>query len=255
MRYLMRRARRRGAEVVVVVHNHKPHEPVPFWRVLTRTTLGQADRLVALSAFVGDRLGELVPGVPVQVVGLPPYFDSSPSDGAQLWRRRLDGVYGPVILFFGNVRAYKGLADLVAAMPRIRQRSRATLVVAGTFFEPLERFRHQAERLGVADSVRFFPDYVPNEQVPGLFELADVVALPYRSASQSGILPQAAAAGKPVVATAVGALPETIGENGVLVAPRDPISLADGLVRALERPPPPPALSDDPWRPWVEMLR
>jgi glycosyltransferase involved in cell wall biosynthesis len=64
--------------------------------------------------------------------------------------------------------------------------------------------------------------------------------------------PPPAAAGKPVVVTAVGPLPETIGENGVLITPHDPTTPANGLVRTLERPPP---LPDDPWGFRAEMLR
>ena len=151
---------------------------------------------------------------------------------------------GPVILFFGNVRKYKGLGDLIAAMPLVRQKVNARLVVAGTFFEPVERFRTQATRLGLEldRDVRLLSGYVPREQVPDLFALADVVALPYRAASQSGVIAQAALAGKPVVVTAVGGLPEALDGRGVVVPPANPAALAAGIVRALEDPPPPPPL-------------
>ena len=85
------------------------------------------------------------------------------------WDARLGAPAGPVILFFGNVRAYKGLEDLVAAMPAVLERVDATLVVAGTFMEPLERYQEQARALGVEHHVTFLPDYLPDEEVAGLF--------------------------------------------------------------------------------------
>ena len=96
----------------------------------------------------------------------------------------------------------------MAALPIVRRSVDAKLVVAGSFFEPFERYERQVRDLGVADAVRFLPDYIPDEQVPALFAASDVVALPYRSASQSGVLGQAALAGRPVVATRVGSLPQ-----------------------------------------------
>jgi hypothetical protein len=139
-------------------------------------------------------------------------------------------------------------------MPAVRARVPATLVVAGPFLEPPKRFEHQAEALGVAAHVRLFPGYVPNEEVEGLFAAADVLALPYRSATQSGVVPLAATFGVPVVATSAGGIPEAIGERGVIVPPNDSPALADGLVRALSDPPPPPVTASDDWGTWARQI-
>jgi glycosyltransferase involved in cell wall biosynthesis len=253
--YLARDARRAGARVAIVCHNYRPHERFPFWRALTRIALREADVLLTLSTPVAEGLGELLPGSRILAGGHPPNLpELATGDDPDRWRARLQPLEGRVILFFGNVRAYKGLEDLIDAMPHVRERLEATLVVAGTFFKQLRQFESQAASLGVSRWVRFFPHYVHNEDVPGLFALADVVALPYRSGSQSGVVAQAALTQTPVVATAVGGLPEAVGDRGLLVPPRDPVRLADGLVRALEDPPPPPMLDEDPWRGWREVL-
>jgi glycosyltransferase involved in cell wall biosynthesis len=194
----------------------------------------------------------MLPTAEVHVRPLPPLIEMS-GDG-RAWDDRLGAPAGPVILFFGNVREYKGLEDLVAALPLVRHSVDAMLVVAGTFMEPLERYRKQARALGVEDQIRFVPDYVPDEEVAGLFARSDVVALPYRSAPGSGVLGQAAGAGKPVVATAVGSLPDMVGERGILVPPCDPGALADGLVKALREPPPPPVVEQGAWDDWREFV-
>jgi glycosyltransferase involved in cell wall biosynthesis len=251
--YMARRARRAGTRVVALCHNHRPHEPFPLWRRLTRRALAPADLIVTFSRAVEEPLRGIVPDADIRTLKLPPLVDVGRTRDDSVWRDRLGPLHGPVVLFFGNVRAYKGLADLIDAFPLVRRWVDATLVVAGTFFEPLERYRRQAEVLGVEGAIRFFPDYVANEDVPGLFALADVVALPYRSAEHSGVLAQAALAGRPVVATAVGELPETLGDRGVIVPPGDPPALAEGLIRALENPPPPPAPHGD-WERFRELL-
>ena len=133
----------------------------------------------------------------------------------------------------------------------------ATLVVAGTFFEPVERFRAQAKGLGLRLDTRYIllPGYVPRDQAPALFALADVVALPYRSASQSGVIAQAALAGQAGRrdcggGSARGGRRSRCGRT----RHEDPAALAAGIVRALESPPPPPSLPDGGWDDWRDIL-
>jgi glycosyltransferase involved in cell wall biosynthesis len=109
-------------------------------------------------------------------------------------------------------------------------------------------------QLGLDECVHLVDEYVPNEDVAPLFALADVVALPYRSASQSGVLPIAATLRKPVVATQVGGLPEALAGTGLLVPPSDPAALGDALVLALENPPAPPPVVEDAWAGWERAL-
>ena len=251
---MIRTARTVGARVVFVCHNSSPHERFPFQDSLSRRTLAEADVLLALSEPVAGALHELVPGVSIEVLAHPANVRAAGGDGVRAWRERIGPVEGPVILFFGNVRQYKGLEDLVAALPIVRRTVPATLVVAGRFFQSEERIRRLARDLGVRDAVKIFPSYVPVPDVSGLFEVADVVALPYRSASQSGIVAQAALFQKPVVATEVGGLPEAVGGRGIVVPPGDPASLAAGLVRALLDPPPAPLAPSAEWEDWRDAL-
>ena len=197
----------------------------------------------------------MAPRVPVEVLSHPPNLQAptEPTDRSA-WRDRIGPLDGPVVLFFGHVRRYKGLEDLVAAMPIVRERVPATLVVAGRFFTPLRHVRALVERCGANDVVRLHPGYVRGDEVEDLFSCADVVALPYREASQSGIVAQAALFGKPVVATEVGGLAEAVGDLGILVPPASPDALAAGIVQALRDPPPPPAMPPVDWDDWRRAL-
>ena len=84
---------------------------------------------------------------------------------------------------------------------------------------------------------RFIVDneFISEDRVADYFRRASVVVLPYIEASQSGVIPMAYSAAKPVVATSVGGLPEMVedGSTGYLVAPRDAAQLADAVTRLL----------------------
>ncbi len=145
----------------------------------------------------------------------------------------------PVALHFGCVRPYKGLQDLIQAMPEVaRLAPGAVLLVAGEFYDPVSQYRKQVTSLGIGASVRLEDRYVPNEDVGLMMRAADVVVLPYREATGSGVLPLARAAGVPVVATEVGDLPDAIlaGKDGLLVRPRDPGALARAIAEVLSWP-------------------
>jgi glycosyltransferase involved in cell wall biosynthesis len=257
--YLARFAKRRlRARVVFVCHNASPHEGFPLARALTRLALGSGDRLVALSEGVAGELRSLVPTARVSVVPHPPYsvLDAAvPIANREKWDARVGGVGGTkIVLFFGNVRPYKGLADLIDAFPQVARASNAILVVAGTFFEPIDSYRARVDELGIRDSVRLFDEYIPNEDVASLFDMSDLVVLPYRTASQSGVIPLAAMFRKPVVTTNVGGLPEALAGSGVVVPPNDPEALGDAVVAALQTPPAPPPSGEDLWSRWRDAV-
>ena len=136
------------------------------------------------------------------------------------------------ILFFGQVRRNKGLDVLLAAERLMRGRAgNYEIVVAGTCDEP----EYYADLLDKDAPVRMVNTFIPDADVPHYFQQATVVVLPYRSATQSGIIPMAYAYGRPVVATPVGAVAEVVrdGETGLLVPPENPQALADALVMLL----------------------
>ncbi len=141
-----------------------------------------------------------------------------------------------VALFFGYIREYKGLDLLLEAWETVRDsRPGARLVVAGDPVrlapERREELEAWAARLGAV--ARF--EYIPFSDVARYFAAADVLVMPYRHISQSGVLYLALSLGVPVVATRVGALPEMLrdGDSAVLVPTEDPGALAEALIRAL----------------------
>ncbi|MEJ2887373.1 glycosyltransferase family 4 protein [Actinomycetospora aeridis] len=142
---------------------------------------------------------------------------------------------GPVVLFFGGWTAYKGIDLLLDAVPRTRAAvPDVRVVLAGAVLHTPPALLERAADLGVDAR----PGYVPVDEVPALLASARVVVVPYRRATQSGVVHLAYTFERPVVATAVGELPAVVadGGTGLLVEPGDADALADALVALLADP-------------------
>jgi glycosyltransferase involved in cell wall biosynthesis len=133
---------------------------------------------------------------------------------------------GPVILFFGLLRRYKGLDVLLRAFASVEG---AELWIVGMPRMPLEPLRELAAR--TPGTVRFEPRFITDPEIPAYFRRADFVVLPYRDIEQSGVLYTALAFGKPIVLTAVGGFRELADDHGAarLVPPGDADALASAL--------------------------
>ena len=180
---------------------------------------------------------------PSRVTRLPqgtPGIFQSPSVDREDARRALDiDSTRPTILFFGLLKGYKRLETLLHSMVRVRGNiPDVLLLIVGKPLASCDDYTRLIERLGLAETVRWNPAYIPSSRVGLHFASADVVALPYRAASSSAVLLNAFAHARPVVATTVGGFPEMIehGRTGLLVPPDAPAELADALVSLLRNP-------------------
>ncbi|HSR49192.1 MAG TPA: glycosyltransferase family 4 protein [Acidobacteriota bacterium] len=220
---------------VMVCHNVLSHEhgrfPGRAWveRLLVRTLFKHVDAFVAHGREIISTIREVSSGQPVLKAFLPIQdYHFSPHDPGPQPRAEDEPSR---LLFFGNVRQYKGLDTLLEALARLPGDLRWRLTVAGEFYLSLESFQRQARDLGLADRVEWKPGYLRSDQLPALFRSSDLLVLPYRAASQSGIIPLAFLFELPVLATRVGGLPDVIehGRNGLLVPPDDPGRLAAAI--------------------------
>src|SRR5690606_6572529 len=108
--------------------------------------------------------------------------------------------------------------------------------VAGDAWERPQRYAELASELGLSGAVTFRFEYVPDSELSSLFASHDLVVQSYRSASQSGVVPLAHAAGRAVVVTPVGGLAEQVadGINGVVARSTDSADVAAAIQRAVE---------------------
>jgi glycosyltransferase involved in cell wall biosynthesis len=218
----------RKTTFVGMAHNALPHEKMPAQERLTRLVLGRCAGIVTHSATVADELDTLAPGVPTVTTPLPPQVEVTWSP---LPERTGDRLH---LLFFGFVRPYKGLDVAIDAMELLQAKGRGhRLTIVGQFWEPVEKWQDDIARRGLTDVIDLRPGYVTDSEVSGILAAHDALLLPYRSASQSGVVPAALVAGRPVVASDVAGISEAItdGVNGTLAEPGNAESLADAIER------------------------
>jgi glycosyltransferase involved in cell wall biosynthesis len=223
--------------VLFICDNILPHERRPGDRVFTRYAFRRADYFIVQSEAVERDLERHFPGSRYRRVPHPVYENFGRSLEKAQARGALGLPAGNIILYFGYVRPYKGLMVLIEAMARLRERSGAIggvrLIAVGEYYDDESKYRDRVSELGLGESVKFVAEYIPNDRVAPYFSAADIVVLPYLSATQSGIVQIAYNFNKPVIATAVGGLAEVVldGRTGFIVPPDDPGALADAVMR------------------------
>lgn len=157
-------------------------------------------------------------------------------------QRRNDAPDGPYrLLFFGVLRPYKGVDDLLDAFELLTEAEAAEfrLTIVGEKWEAGDDVERRIARSPRRDSIEFVPRYVTDDELRNQLARTDAVVLPYRRASASGPLHVAMALGLPVVVSEVGGLAEAVAgyAGAVLVPPQDPPRLADALraIRSVPR--------------------
>ena len=236
-RHFLRRAPG-GVARVVICHNVALHEPFPLAERLTRRVLRHADLVVVHADSERGELARLgLGGLPVLHAFVPRFRPDDlavpPDPEAVREERARQGDPDLLLLCFGAVRPYKGVDLAIEAVARVDPALHVRLVVAGRFWEGVEPYAALVRQLGLDGRVELRDGYLSHEESALLFTSADAALLPYRSATQSGVVPLAHTYGCPVIATRVGGLPEAVadGRDGLLCPPGDP----DALARAIER--------------------
>jgi D-inositol-3-phosphate glycosyltransferase len=228
---IIRRVRKvKKVKVIGIIHNLNPHERMPAGRLLSRFFLKSCQGFITMSSTVSRELEQARINRPVKMIPHPVYdiFGKSVSrqfayDFLGLDPSRL------YLLFFGIIRNYKGLDLLLKAMASTRLGNLdLKLLVAGEFYEEEKRYLDMVEELGLENKIIFTGNFVPREEVAHYFAVADLVVLPYLSATQSGIVQVAYHFEKPVLVTDVGGLKEVVPHGKVgYVCEKDPEAIAE----------------------------
>jgi glycosyltransferase involved in cell wall biosynthesis len=138
------------------------------------------------------------------------------------------------LLFFGVIRPYKGLEDLIRAFDALPedQINRYWLTIVGETWEGWTLPAELIEKSRYHDRITFINRYVPDEEVATYFAGADAVVLPYHRSSASGPLHVAMSHGLPLIVTRVGGLVEASSgyEGAFLVPPQDSVALTQAIL-------------------------
>ncbi|RDV15705.1 glycosyltransferase [Pontibacter diazotrophicus] len=226
--------RNRHSRILAITDNVVPHEKRPGDVPFTKYFLSACQGFITLSRSVLQDLKRFEPKKPATYLPHPLYdnFGEAETKAAACAALGLDPQYN-YLLFFGFIRAYKGLDLLLQALAEpILQRPDIKLIVAGEFYEDAAQYHALIQKLNLQDRLVLHTDFIPNAAVRHYFCAADLVVQPYKHATQSGVTQVAYHFNKPMVVTNVGGLPELVpdGEVGHVVEPQ-PQAIAQAILR------------------------
>ncbi|MBR6066413.1 MAG: glycosyltransferase [Bacteroidales bacterium] len=224
---------------IALVHNMIPHEQNILDKILPPYFVKSMDGFIALSKSVVDDIGKFDKKGKPRTFSPHPIYDHYGillDHNEALQKLGLDQNCR-YVLFFGLVRAYKGLDLLIDAFAYEKLRnSNIKLIVAGEFYQDESIYRKQISDLGIEDKIIIHNEFIPDDKVNLYFSAADIIAQTYKSATQSGVTQIAFHFEKPMLVTNVGGLGEIVinGKSGYVVEPKAN-EIADALCDFFEK--------------------
>jgi glycosyltransferase involved in cell wall biosynthesis len=235
--YLLKHLQKKGIKTVVIAHNIDFHEKWLLGKWLTKSLLKKAWRIIALSDAVYKDICQL-------------YGESSKNKTYKLFhplydfydlkkftqkeaKQILNITEKQVILFYGYIKPYKGVDILIKSFDTIKKRlPDAVLLIVGEIYGDKQQYEDLIAKSAFSSSIILIDKYVTNEETELYFKAADVLAVPYRQATQSGVVQIAYSMKKGVVATPVGGLPEMVieGKTGCLSKSAAERDFAEGVL-------------------------
>ncbi|MDR0437280.1 MAG: glycosyltransferase [Bacteroidales bacterium] len=228
--------RNKHTKVVSIVDNMIPHEKHFYDTPLSKYFVKPIDAFVAMSQSVKNDIQKF--SQKPCILSPHPMFDNfghAISRDEALLNMNLSKDFR-YLLYFGFIRHYKGLDLLFEAFADERlKKLPVKLIVSGEFYEDSKPYFDLIEKYNLHDRLILKTDFVPDNEVANYFCAADLVALPYRDATQSGVTQIAYHFTKPMLVTNVGGLAELVpdGKSGYVVIP-NPQAIADALVDFFE---------------------
>ncbi len=196
----------------------------------------RADQIVAVSQFTRQDIIDVfgIPASRIEVIYHGVHLDDFvfPEKAGSTLRDTLGITSQPMILFVGNLSPRKGVDTLLKALPSVLREIDVKLVLAGDWNQL--PYQQLARTLGISDKVLFL-GRVPDDKLRLLYASCDLFVLPSRLEGLGIVILEAMAAGKPIVASNVGGIPELIesGHNGILVEAGNEGALASAMIKVL----------------------
>lgn len=220
-------------KIIAIADNIYPHEKHFYDNICTHYFVKSIDGFITMSESVLNDLKQLVPHKPSQYIAHPMYdnFGEGISKTEAKKALQLD-ENTRYLLFFGFIRAYKGLGLLLRAFADKRLRAlNLKLIIAGEYYEDAVSYQKLIADLHLNGYIIQHNEFIPNSEVYRYFSAVDMVVQTYNSATQSGVTQIAYHFDKPMLVTNVGGLAETVPHNKVgYVTERNEIEIADAIL-------------------------
>jgi len=225
-------------KITFLVENYISHENRWFDKLLSKITLSISDFYICQSDFVKKQIAA-VHNKPIYKTTLSVYdcynFEKFTKASAKEFLKIPEN--DKVVMFFGLIRRYKGLDKLIRAFPIIKKtHANLTLLIVGECYEDITYYKNIIEEAGASSKTILVNKFIDNERIEPFFKAADMVCLPYNSASQSGILMMAYGFNVPVIVNDVGGLAELVveGKTGTVIPNNSPEAISEGVNKIFE---------------------
>ncbi len=217
--------------IIALCDNIIPHEQRALDQQLSTRFFNYIDSFIVLSKKVEEELLSILPDANYKYSPHPIYSIFMEAPAQDEAKKQLNISAKNVLMFFGLIREYKGLDILIKAVGKLKDElDDFILLIVGECYEDEQKYVELIQQCGLVDDVQTHFSFVPDEEVGKFFAATDVVVLPYKTASQSGIVQIAYHYDTPVIVSNVGGLPEIVdeGKTGFCVEP-NPGSFADAI--------------------------
>ncbi len=226
--------RNRHSKVIAITDNIIPHEKMPGGNLLSHYFVKSCDGFVAMSRAVLSDLNKFDTVKP-RVFSPHPLYDNFGASVSENLAKKTIGLEEDTkyILFFGFIREYKGLDLLIKAFADERFRQLPVkLLIAGEFYIDGKPYLDLIEALGLKEFIVLRTEFIENHEIVNYFCACDIVAQPYKDATQSGVTQIAYHFEKPMLTTNVGGLSEMV-PDGIVGYVVNPIvnEISDALLR------------------------
>jgi len=228
-------AKLRNKKIIITIHNVKPHEKSFIKNFLNKSVINLADEYIVHSEdnkrlFLQEtKTNKKINVIPHGIIGIKKGKES---------KSRLRKKYGfsdkdKVLLFFGNIRDYKGLDILLGSLNKIKPQN-IKLIIAGKPWESFDKYNNLIKTYNLTNKTKLFLEFNSNKRVAELFKLSDLAVFPYKEfEASSGAGAVALNFEKPIVVTEVGGLPEIVKDKNVIAKPNDVKDLTQKIKYAL----------------------
>lgn len=209
--YISKQCKKHGIKVVSIVHNAFDHEASGLKNSLMRYQLKSSSEFLCHNKSLAKQIYAELPNANV-LISPHPIFDQYPEPTELLEKR------APLeLLFFGIIRDYKGLDILIDAVAKLDKDS-FKLTIVGECWGSWDKYQEQIDSLGLKGNIETVIQYASDEDAANYFTRADVVVLPYRSMTGTGVIPLAYNFETPVICSKLDAFYEVVdeGESGVI---------------------------------------
>ena len=232
---ILRRVKKnKHTKVICIADNIIPHEKRPGDKLFTRYFLKPVDGFVTMSEKVMSDLRKFTETKPARIV-LHPLYDHFGDSVSKKEARTFLHINEQdfIFLFFGFIRAYKGLDFLLKAVKLLHDQepeNKWKLMIAGEYYEDKKNYDQLIKELGIEDRLILKTDFIPDSEVRYYLCASDCVVQPYKHATQSGVTPLAYHYEVPMIVTNVGGLPSLVPhQKAGLVCMPDAQSISDAM--------------------------